>query len=232
MTANPEVFGVYKDDLQVNGFSIVYMIEQAMAAFNTGDLETFGKKMGQIMKLAHLPAANAVEKFELKASKPATDMTNLAEILQGFFNGVGVEVGDFMGLLVCIYEADQSALELYADIQIWAEAWQDKSLMETVFAVVFLVAFGQAVKSQVIPACENALGKYDWTPLDKVVSVVEDPFNHLDVVGGDVVINGTPITPALEAAYESYKAENFYGFGETVGAALSSAANDQVEYIF
>lgn len=123
ITTKPEVFGVFKDDLQVNGYSIIYMIEQAMAAFNTGDLETFGKKMGQIMKLAHLPAANTVEKFTLKASRPATDMTNLAEILQGFFNGIGVEVGDFMDVLVCVYEADQSALELYADIQLWAEAW-------------------------------------------------------------------------------------------------------------
>merc|ERR1719183_1243628 len=116
------------------------------------------------MKLEHMPAFNAVETYELKATKPNDELTNLSLILQGFFNGVGVKVGAFIDVLVCIYEADQSALELYADIQMWEEAWQDKDIMEAVFAVVFLVAFGQSIKSQVTPACSAALGKYDWTP--------------------------------------------------------------------
>merc|ERR1719311_1888242 len=82
----PEIFGLYKDDLQINGYSILYMIEQAISSYKVGDFEAFGLKMGQIMHLANLPKANQPKKFEKKAAKPQADMRNLAEILQGFFS--------------------------------------------------------------------------------------------------------------------------------------------------
>ena len=148
-----ETFGVYADDLQINGYSIMYMIQEAMAAYHQGHFEQFGEKLGQIMHLVNVPKANEPVQIVQKEAEPPVDMTNVAEMLQGFFNGVGIYT-NFMDILVCVYEADQAALELYADLQIWQEAWQDKSLFEGLFAVVFLVAFGQAVRQQVVPACE------------------------------------------------------------------------------
>merc|ERR1719163_1335689 len=127
-----------------------------------------------------------------------------------------------MDVLICIYEADQSALELYADLQIWQEAWQDKSLFEGLFAVVFLVAFGQSIKQQVIPACSQAMNKYDWAPLNEVVSVVEDPVDHLNVIGSDIVLNGMSITDSINAAHENYVSEEWFAFGENVGQALAA----------
>jgi hypothetical protein len=197
----PEIFGLYKDDLQINGYSILYMVEQAISAYHVGDFTQFGEKMGQIMHLANLPKANEPKTFVKKAAKPQADMRNLAEILQGFFSGVGIVDMDFMDVSFCVYDADQSALELYADLDMWKEAWEDKSLFEGLFAVVFLAAFGQSVRSQVVPACSAAFSKYDWTPLEEVVSVIEHPINHLDVVGDDVVLNGQPLTQSLEVAY-------------------------------
>ena len=148
-----ETFGVYADDLQINGYSIMYMIQEAMAAYHQGHFEQFGEKLGQIMHLVNVPKANEPVQIVQKEAEPPVDMSNVAEMLQGFFNGVGIYT-NFMDILVCVYEADQAALELYADLQIWQEAWQDKSLFEGLFAVVFLVAFGQAVRQQVVPACE------------------------------------------------------------------------------
>merc|ERR1712023_257753 len=92
---------------------ILYMIEQAISSYEVGDYEAFGLKMGQIMHLANLPKANQPKKFEKKAAKPQADMRNLAEILQGFFSGVDIVDMNFMDFLICVYEADQSALELY-----------------------------------------------------------------------------------------------------------------------
>ena len=218
-----DIFGVYSDDLQINGYSVLYMIEEAVAAMELGDYEQFGKKLGQVMQLVNVPKANQPEKIVPKADTPQKDMGNIAEMLQGFFSGVGIVGTHYQDILVCIYEADQAALELYADLQIWEEAWQDKSLFESLFAVVFLVAFSQAVRSQVVPACENAFAKYDWTPMDNVVSIVEDPVAHLNVIGNDIVLNGLPITDAVHTAYNSFKNEEWFAFGENMGVALSSA---------
>jgi hypothetical protein len=118
-----DIFGVYQDDLQINGYSIMYMIQEAMAAFHQGHFEQFGEKLGQIMHLVNVPKANEPKQLVLKEAEAPLDMSNVAEMLQGFFSGVGILDMNFMDVLICIYEADQSALELYADLQIWQEAW-------------------------------------------------------------------------------------------------------------
>lgn len=218
-----DTFGLYADDLQINGYSIMYMIQEAMAAYHQGHFEQFGEKLGQIMHLVNVPKANAPKQFVKEEAAPQQDMSNVAEMLQGFFTGVGILDMNFMDILVCIYEADQSALELYADLQIWQEAWADKSLFEGLFAVVFLVAFGQSIKSQVVPACTQAFQKYDWAPLDNVVSTIEDPINHLNVIGDNIVMNGIPITEAIDVAYNDYTTEQWFAFGENIGQALASA---------
>ena len=218
-----DIFGVYNDDLQINGYSIMYMVQEAMAAFHQGHFEQFGEKLGQIMHLVSVPKANEPQHVAVQEAEAPTDMSNVAEMLQGFFQGVGIVDMNFMDVLVCIYEADQSALELYADLQIWQEAWADKSLFEGLFAVVFLVAFGQSIKQQVVPACSQAFEKYDWTPLDQVVNTIEDPVNHLNVIGNDLVLNGLPITEAIEVAYQDYTTEQWFAFGENIGQALAAA---------
>ena len=71
----------------------------------------------------------AVERVPL-----ATDEAKIAaKIMQGFFTGVGVFQGEdildeIMDVLICVYEADNAGLELYADVQMWMEAWNDKSI--------------------------------------------------------------------------------------------------------
>ncbi len=227
-----DTFGLYADDLQINGYSIMYMIQEAMAAYHQGHFEQFGEKLGQIMQLVNVPKANEPKPIIQKEAEAPVDMTNVAEMLQGFFNGVGIVDMNFMDLLICVYEADQAALELYADLQIWEEAWQDKSLFEGLFAVVFLVAFGQAVRQQVVPACEQAFKKYDWTPLDEVVNTIENPVSHLNVVGDEIVLNGLPITEAIEVAYQDYTTEQWFAFGQHMGQTLATASKaDEYAYI-
>ena len=97
---NPLVFQPYKDDLQINGFSIVHKIEEAMAALEDKDYEQFGFIMGEIMKVANMKKAE--EPFTIKAPKPQKDMRDVTEVLQGFYAGTGVNMS-FLDILVCIY---------------------------------------------------------------------------------------------------------------------------------
>lgn len=69
-SAIPDIFGVYNDDLQINGYSILYMVEEAMAAFHQGHFEQFGEKLGQIMHLVNVPKANAPKQFVKEEATP------------------------------------------------------------------------------------------------------------------------------------------------------------------
>jgi len=219
------VFKPYKDDLQINGFSIVAKLEQAYEAIEAKDFEKFGYIMGEIMKLANMKKAE--QKFTMKEPKPQRDMRDVTEVLQGFYAGTGVSM-PFMQLLMCIYQADQAALELYADVQLWEEAFRDKSWFEGLFAVVFLFAFGQAVRGQVLPICVP-LKETNWAPFDKVVSVVEDPINHMDIIGRDISVNGQSITTQIEAAAELCLGGKLYECGFAIGSTFASAVEDKQE---
>lgn len=222
------IFGVYENDLQINGYSILQMLTEAAAAYENGDFEQHGYLLGRIMQLVKLPKPTMKSNETALTANSKGDMSDAAEMVQGFLSGVGIVGSHYQDILICIYEADQAALELYADLQIWQEAWEDKSLFEGLFAVVFGVAFVQAVKSQVEPACQNAFGKVDMTPMDKITAIVEDPMTHLNVVGGDIVLNGQPITEGITAAFTAYKNDDMFAFGENIGAALTGAS---FEYI-
>ena len=222
------MFGVYENDLQINGYSIIKMLTEAAAAYENGDFEIHGYLLGRIMQLVNLPKPTMKSEETVLTATSKGDMSDAAEMIQGFMSGVGIVGSHYQDILVCIYEADQAALELYADLQIWQEAWQDKSLFEGLFAVVFGVAFVQAVQSQVEPACQNAFSKVDMSPMDKVTAIVEDPMAHLNVVGGDIVLNGLPITDGITAAFTAYQNNDMFAFGENIGAALTGAS---LEYI-
>jgi len=47
----------------------------------------------------------------------------LAEIYQGYLEEMGVGTFNFTNLLLCIYEADQSAIIAYEGVQMAEEAW-------------------------------------------------------------------------------------------------------------
>jgi len=53
----------------------------------------------------------------------------------------------------------------------------------------------------------------DWTMFDQIVSTLEDPVKHLDVIAKDIVMNGKNITVEVEEAIESFRAGDFVEFG-------------------
>jgi hypothetical protein len=138
------MFGIYEDDLQINGYSILKLAEEAFTAYDNGDFERQGYLIGRIMQLMKLPKPTMQTKDSALTANSKEDMAkDAASMVQGFMSGVGIVGNHYTDILVCIYSADQAALELYADLQIWTLAWHDKSLSEGLFAVVFGVAFVQ-----------------------------------------------------------------------------------------
>jgi hypothetical protein len=119
IAAHPmEHFELLESDIKMHGVSIMEDTKEAVTAYKHGQYETFGEIMGKVLKLA--TQANA-DKLEAKADSwkstyPKENREMMAEILQGLFETTGVGSFNFTNLLLCVYEADQSALELYEGI--------------------------------------------------------------------------------------------------------------------
>lgn len=62
------------------------------------------------------------------------------------------------------------------------------------------------------------------TPMDNVVSVVENPFSHFNIVNNEIVLNGLPVTENIFAAGASFKAGDMFAFGENLGSVFHGAA--------
>ena len=66
----------------------------------------------------------------------------------------------------------------------------------------------------------------NWTEFDKIVSTIEDPVNHIDVIENNVVMNGKTITKDFEDAIEASRAGKYVEFGQKWGNTLYYATED------
>ena len=93
------------------------------------------------------------------------------------------------------------------------QGYKDKSIKEAVSGAVEALGFVQELK-KTIPVCESVVSSHmDWTMFDTIVSTLEDPVKHLDVIAKDIVMNGKNITVDVEDAIESFRAGEYVEFG-------------------
>jgi hypothetical protein len=150
MIENPKKYiNIIAEDTLENGFKVFDLAEEAVLAYKAGNMETFGVKVGTILETVTTPEAQ--KKLQVKTD--ATNKKMVTEVLQGFLAATNVGTFNFTNLLICIYEADQSAEIGYEAVEIFEEAWADKDIMEAVGGVIATVAFVQGVE-QTIPICE------------------------------------------------------------------------------
>ena len=193
-------------------------------AFESGNYEKAGEEIGNILKLA------TTQPNALQVYKPKKEVNDFAEIVQGFYAGSGYKAS-FLDVLICIYQADQAALELYADVQLWEEAFRDKSWFEGLFAVIFLFAFGQAVRGQVLPACVP-LAQGEWGAFKGLDMLMQDPVNNLDVVGREIRIGGHSITDKVQDAAKKCMAGNFHDCGFGLGQAFLAPETENPLFLY
>lgn len=79
----------------------------------------------------------------------------MAEIYQGFFEGTGVGSFNFTDLLLCIYQADQSAIALYEGVKQLEEAWQEKNWQNALGGAMFVFTAAESFVQQALPQCEK-----------------------------------------------------------------------------
>ena len=223
-----EHFQLLEDDLQINGYSIMYDIQEAIAAFNHKDYSQFGHIMGKIMKLAVKEKAGSNDKFVLQAAAPETSFKryDITEVFQGFLAGAGVGQFNFLDLLLCIDTADKAAEMLYQDVSMFEEAWKEKDVMEGVAASVILLGFVKSVQQQVLPVCESVdKNAFNWTKFDKMYDTFEDPVNHINAIEHNVVMNGKTITAEFKGAMADFHDKKYHSFGYKMAQALMSATD-------
>ena len=208
-------FTIVEDDLKINGVSIVEDGVTATEAYKSGDYKTFGYKMGEILKLA-----TKKEQTELEQSK---NPLMAAEVLQGFLTSTGVGHIDFTNLLMCVYDADQAAIDLYGAVSILESAFKDKKIGEGIAGVLFAV---QAFKQfrAALPVCASIeQDDAHWDVFDQILATLESPEKHMHAIKEDIVMNGVTITGDINEAFESLDSEEYRDFGFLLGQTLTLA---------
>jgi len=206
----------------LSGDLMIEVAKNAVDFYKEGNYEKFGVASGMMLRMLTVkekaPMLGATEKAE-KAKE-------IAEMLQGFMKATDVGTFNFTNLLICIYEADQDAMGLYAAASIFEEAWADKDIMEGVAGVIFTVAAVQEFRQQVLPVCEQVDQKgLDWDHYDTIMAKLWDMKTKMHVEGDDVIFNGENITTDFTSAFNSLEDEEYGQFGAKLGQTLDSAAN-------
>lgn len=132
--------------------------------------------MGNILKIA--TQANAekgtITAFPTEIS-PKEKRERMAEIYQGFLEGTGVGTFNFTNLLLCIYEADQSAIALYEGVNLLEQAWASKDWENAIGGAMFIFTGVESFMQQGLQVCESIdmTGK-DMTKFNKIVDLTKD----------------------------------------------------------
>jgi hypothetical protein len=227
-----QYFKVLEKDLLVNNKAIMADVVQAIMAYKSEKYYEFGQLMGSIVEMAtEKPETEALTVVE---NPDQADVTRqmIAEFAQGFLETTQVGEFNFTNLLICIYEADQAAMILYQAVEILEEAYHDKDPEEAIGGVIATIAFLQQLK-QSIPVCE-AVDKtpQDWTHFNHIVDTLEDPKDHMAVIGKDIVMNGKTITEDIGDALEAFRAGDFLLFGRMLGKVMYIATEGNPADLF
>lgn len=111
----------------------------------------------------------------------------------------------------------------YQAVQMIKKAIAQKDPQELVIGAIASVAFVQQLR-KALPVCESVDSKSaNWTDFDSILEVVEDPEDHMRVIGHNIVMNGVAITEDMAAAVEAFETGDFKAFGSNLGNALMKA---------
>merc|ERR1712048_636301 len=112
----------------MHGKSITQDIVDGLEAYKQEEFDKFGKIMGNMLKIAtQFNADKGIQTSPFKQDiSPEEKREKVTEIYQGFLEGMGVGTFNFTDLLLCIYEADQTAIAVYEGVNLIEEAWQKK----------------------------------------------------------------------------------------------------------
>lgn len=208
-------------DVLIHGLPILRETELAADAYEAGDFYGYGLNIGKILQ-----NATGVRTQFQPDPKGNVDRTMAAKVASGLLSSTQVGSFNFEALLICIYQADESAEILEAAVQELEQAYKDKSPQEAVGGAIATLAFVQQLK-QTIPACEAVdSSKMNWTEFEKILATVQDPIKHIDVIEKDIVMNGKTITKDFYEAIEDFRAGKYVEFGQKWGNTLYYATED------
>lgn len=162
----------------------------------------------------------------------------VAEVAQGFMEATKVGSFNFTNLLLCVYEADQSALELYEGIDLLEKSLNDQDVMPKLIdgmgGLTFSFLAAQAFVQNALPLCEQIdKSKLDFTKFNKIHEILADNKISPQVIGENVVFNGATITADYVQAVTAYMNKDYKLFGQVLGQTLNNVvAKDQNMYLY
>lgn len=173
-----------------------------------------------------------------KSTYPKENREMMTEIFQGLFESTGVGSFNFTNLLLCVYEADQSALELYQGVQLMEQSWNDTDLMPKLIdgfgGLTFSFLAAQSFRQNALPLCE-AIDKsaLNFKQFDNIYNTLENHNISPEVIGENLVFNGATITAEYLQAMTAFNTGDYKLFGQVLGQTLNTAIGmDKNMYLY
>lgn len=131
---------------------------------------------------------------------------------------------NFTALLECVYEADQEATILDQAVEMLKDAYQKKDMQELVGVAIAVLAFVQGIKQTEGICKEVDPSSWNMSTFNMIKDNIENPILSMRMYDGKIMFNALDITSEMEASFETLRAGDFYGFGQSYGALLKNNA--------
>jgi hypothetical protein len=127
------------EDVLIHGIPILEDAVDAVDAHEAGDYYGYGNAIGKILNTA----TGVRKEFQAVAKPEKIDRVMAAKVASGLLSSTQVGTFNFQNLLICIYEADESAEILEMAVETFEDAYKDKDIGEAVGGAIATLAFVQ-----------------------------------------------------------------------------------------
>jgi hypothetical protein len=190
---------IIEDDVKLNGHSIIEDLKAAVAAYRAGDIEGFGREIGNMLKIAS---------YDEETHK-------VAESAQGFLEATNVGKINIDALLYCIFDVDNTMIAAYLTGLAIYDAIKDRQPSDLIIAAAGAPLVYEGVKQAIAPCSAVDPRTTNWSDFDQVMKGVRNFKTYEKLV--------TDEKEDIFSAFESYMTGDYKDFGYKFGTTLMKA---------
>jgi len=195
---------IIEDDVKLNGHSIIEDLKAAVAAYRAGDIEGFGREIGNMLKIAS---------YDEETHK-------VAESAQGFLEATNVGKINIDALLYCIFDVDNTMIAAYLTGLAIYDAIKDRQPSDLIIRDLHFL-FGHNFR----PLCEQSIHvKFNVSSDTPQVglSIISNFPHVIQILPTSLISNLSVTYDSILSSYESFL-NMFLQNGHTQSHALKTS---------
>ena len=149
----------------------------------------------------------------------------IADTLMGIFDATKVGTFNYTALLMCIYDADNTAIAFYEGSKLLVDAWKEKDSSSLFIGLMFVGMGAWGFYAEGLPVCEHVFtSDLDWSNFEKLGDLFQDKVTAMKSITDYIIKNDVEVQSEIEKTMNAFENQEFRSFGFGVGKALSDVA--------